>query len=283
MKKFIASITAALVCLTLLAQGTVTTRKYRLNDFTDKVTQVVLPGNSILASTLRQEIVNLWTASAFEFCTSAEFEMRKTSDQYYFLLLADSVSKDNAEAGITYLTLVKGDAAAANGLGKMPEIISLPVCAAEGGSGRELLYLGSLVSDIQSFTLAAMESEKTAYQMDGWFNEKYAQDGKNKRIYLSITDIAPQVTERDGEKYLDDDILLCDDEEEADRMFKLGSYNTLVGFVIAPSTPTNDSWCYKLLVDAETHELYYLRRHKISNHAGVGFLADDLKRMAKGR
>ena len=128
-----------------------------------------------------------------------------------------------------------------------------------------------------------MESEKTAYQMDGWFNEKYAQDGKNKRIYLALTDISMQVTERDGDKYLDDDILLCDDEEEADRMFQLGSYNTLVGFVIAPPAPNNDAWCYKMLVDAETHTLYYLRRHKITNHNGVGFLSDDLKRMAKGR
>lgn len=283
MKKILATVTAMLVCFTLLAQGTVTTRKYRLNDFTDKVTQVVLPGNSILASALRQEVMNQWKASAFEFCTTAEFEQRKTSDQYYFLLLADSASKDNAESGITFLTLVKGDAAAANGLGKMPEIISLPVCSAEGSSGRELLYLGSLVGAVQSFALAAMGSEKTAYQMDGWFNEKYAQDGKNKRIYLSITDIAPQVTERDGEKYLNDDILLCDDEEEANQMFQLGSFNTLVGFVVAPETPMNDTWCYKMLVDADTHELYYLRRHKISNHAGVGFLADDLKRMAKGR
>jgi hypothetical protein len=283
MKKFIATIAAAFVCLSLFAQGTVTTRKYRLNDFTDKVTQVVLPGNSILANALKQEVTNLWKASAFEFCTSAEFEARKTSDQYYFLLLADSASKDNGEEGITFLTLLKGDAAAANGLSKMPEIISLPVCPAEGNSGRELLYLGALVGAVQDFALAAMESEKTAYQMDGWFNEKYAQDGKKKRIYLALTDISMEVSERDGEKYLDDDILLCDDEEEANRMFQLGSYNTLVGFVVAPSVPTNGAWCYKLLVDAETHTLYYLRRHKISNHAGVGFLTDDLKRMAKGR
>lgn len=283
MKKFVVSISALLLALTLLAQGTVTTRKYRLNDFTDKVTQVVLPGNSILAGALKQEVLNQWKASAFEFCTPAEFETRKTSDQYYFLLLADSASKDNAEAGITFLTLVKGDAAATGGMGKMPEIISLPVCAAEGNSGRELLYLGALVGAVQEFALAAMESEKTAYQMDGWFNEKYAQDGKNKRIYLALTDISMQVSEKDGEKYLDDDILLCDDEEEADRMFQLGSFNTLVGFVIAPPAPNNDAWCYKMLVDAETHTLYYLRRHKISNHNGVGFLSDDLKRMAKGR
>lgn len=283
MKKVFAAITAGLLCLTLFAQGTVTTRKYRLNDFTDKVTQVVLSGNAILDGVLRQEVLNHWKASAFEFCTAAEFESRKTSDQYYFLLLADTKLKAEAEPGITFLTLVKGDPAAKDGVGKMPEVISLPVCAADGTGGRELLYLGALVNAVQTFTLAAMESEKTAYQMEDWFSDKYAQDVRNKRIYLAITDIAPQVSERDGEKYLDDDILLCDDEEEADRMFQLGSYNTLVGFVVAPSIPTNSSWCYKMLVDAETHKLYYLRRHKISNHAGVGFLADDLKRMAKGR
>jgi len=283
MKRLIVTITAALIGLTLFAQGTVTTRKYRLNDFTDKVTQVVLPGNAILDGVLRQEVLNQWTASAFEFCTPAEFEARKTEDRFYFLLLADANTKEGSEAGITFLTLVKGDPAAKDGIAKMPEIISLPVCASEGSNGREILYFGALVNAIQNFTLAAMESEKTAYQMDGWFNEKYNQEGKQKRIYLSLTDIAPQVTQRDGEKYLDDDILLCDSEEEADKMFQLGSYNTLVGFVIAPSVPNADSWCYKLLVDADTHTLYYLRRHKITNRAGVGFLADDLKRIAKGR
>ncbi len=283
MKKLIASFVAALFCLTLLAQGTVSTKKYRLNDFTDKVTQVVLSGNSVLDGALRQEVINQWTASAYEFCTPAEFEQRKTSDQFYFLLLADTHTKENSDPGITFLTLVKGDATAKDGLAKMPEIISLPVCPAEGNSGRELVYLGSLVKAVQSFTLAAMESEKTAYQMDAWFNEKYARDGSHKRIYLALSDIAPQVSERDGEKYLDDDILLCDDEEEADRMFQLGSYNTLVGFVVAPSVPTSDSWCYKMLIDAENHDLYYIRRHKIGNRAGVGFLADDLKRMAQGR
>jgi hypothetical protein len=283
MRKFIVTIAAVLTSLSLLAQGTVTTRKYRLNDFTDKVTQVVLSGNAILDGALRQEVLNQWTASAYEFCSQAEFEARKTSDQYYFLMMADTRFKDDADPDITFLTLVKGDAAAKDGIAKMPEIISLPLCAAKGSSGRELLYMGALVKAVQSFALAAMESEKTAYQMDGWFNENYAQDGKKKRIYLSITDIAPQVTERDGDKYLDDDILLCDDEEEANQMYQLGSYNTLVGFVVAPSVPGNDSWCYKMLVDAETHTLYYLRHHKITNRAGVGFLADDLKRMAKGR
>ncbi len=283
MKRIIACLTATLFCFALLAQGTVTTRKYRLNDFTDKVTQVVLSGNSILDGALRQEVSRTWTASAFEFCTPAEFEARKTQDRFYFLLLTDTRSNENADPGITFLTLVKGDPAAKDGLAKMPEIISLPVCAAEGNSGRELVYLGALVSAVQQFTLAAMQSEKTAYQMEDWFNENYAKDGKAKRIYLSITDIAPQVSERDGDKYLDDDILLCDDEEEADKMFQLGSYNTLVGFVVAPSVPTSDSWCYKMLIDAENHSLYYLRRHKVSNRSGVGFLTDDLKRMAKGR
>lgn len=283
MKRFITSLAATLFCLALFAQGTVTTRKYRLNDFTDKVTQVVLSGNSILDGALRQEVSREWTASAYEFCSQAEFEARKTQDRYYFLLLADTRSKENSDPGITFLTLVKGDPAAKDGMAKMPEIISLPVCSAQGNSGRELVYLGALVNAIQEFTLAAMESEKTAYQMEDWFNENYAQYGKQKRIYIALTDIAPQVSERDGDKYLDDDILLCDDEEEADKMFQLGSYNTLVGFVVAPSVPTSDSWCYKMLIDAESHKLFYLRRHKVTNRSGVGFLTEDLKRMAKVR
>jgi len=283
MKRFFASIAAALFCLSVLAQGTVTTRKYRLNDFTDKITQVVLSGNSILDNALRQEVLNLWNASAFEFCTEAEFEARKTSDQFYFLLLADTRFKHEKEPGITFLTLVKGDPSAKDGVNKMPEVISLPVCAAGGGSGRELLYLGALVNAVQSFTLAAMESESIAYRMDSWFNGNYEKEGKQKRIYLALSDIAPQVSERDGDKYLDDDILLCDDEDEADKMYQLGSYNTLVGFVVAPKVPTADSFCYKMLIDANTQTLYYIRRHKISNRAGVGFLSEDLKRMAKAR
>ena len=78
MKKTIL-VTIALLCgLMLFGQGKVKTRKYLLSDFTDKITKVVLPGNGILESALRQEVTDRWTASPFEFCTLEEFEQKKS-------------------------------------------------------------------------------------------------------------------------------------------------------------------------------------------------------------
>ena len=265
----------------LFAQGKVSTRKYRLADFQDKVTKVVLSGNELLDSALQQEVVSVWTASAFEFCTPGEFETLRTNPQYYFLLTAESRFKGESQPGILFLTLVKGDAAAAQGIAAMPEIVSLPLAAAPGGSARELIYLGALVQAVQEYTLAAMESEKTAYDMEGWFNANYAKWGKMKRICVAREDIAAPDTAL--ERYLDSDFHVVE-EAEADAKYQEGDFNTLVGYTVSPVFPEiGASYCYKMLFEADTHTLYYIRRHKISAKNGAGFLKEDLKRIARKR
>jgi hypothetical protein len=56
-----------------------------------------------------------------------------------------------------------------------------------------------------------------------------------------------------------------------------------VGYVVAPAIPDKGSYCYKMLFEADTHILYYYSKHKITAKKGVGFLPEDLKRMAKKR
>ena len=254
MKRFLTTLSALLLCVALLAQGKVNTRKYRFSDFTDKVTQVVTSGNEVLGGALRQEVVNHWRSSAFEFCTLEQFEALKTSDQYYFLIVAESRFKDEEMPGITFLTLAKGGPEAKDGIGSMDELISLPLMAAMGGSGREYVYLGALIQAVQDFALAAMESEKAAYQRDGWFNERYAKTAKMKQIYLSQEDLAPSANNAKLEQYLDDDFHLCT-EEEADAVYLSRSFNALVGYVVAPVLPDKGSYCYKLLFEADTQRL----------------------------
>lgn len=246
-------------------QGQVTTRKHRLADFTDKVTQVVLTGNEMLSSALREAIVTGWTASAFEFCTLAQYEKIKDQDQYYFLLVAEAED-------ISYLTLHKGSF----------EVISLPLVAAMGGDGRELTFLGSLVKTVQDFTLEAMESEKVAYGMEAWVNKSYDKWGHMKQILIAEEDLDESVTEQDLSKYLDSEFQIVP-TAEADQAFTEGRYNTLVSYVVAPALPEKGAYCYKMLFEAETHTLYYLSKHKISARKGVGFLPEDLKRLAKKR
>jgi hypothetical protein len=62
-----------------------------------------------------------------------------------------------------------------------------------------------------------------------------------------------------------------------DKAFQDGTYNTLCSYVVAPFDPQNGSWCYKMLIDAGTHELLYFRHHKINARNWAGFLPKDIK------
>ena len=282
MKKTFLTLMVLTLSLALFGQGKVKTRKYILSDFTDKITEVVLPGGSMLSSALRQEVTDRWTASPFEFCTLEEFEQKKTSPDYYFLIPAEGRFKEETAPGITFLTLVKGGSEG-DGIDPMTEIISLPLTSAGAGSGRELVYLSALVEAIQSYTLAAMDSEKTAYLGYAFFNENYIRKGHIKRIYLSKDDLSPKVTEKDLERYVDAADFILTDEDAADAVFNAGTYGTLVGFVVAPENPEEGSYSYQMLIEADTHTLYYIRKRKCSSKAPAGFAVDDLKRLSRRR
>ena len=276
MRKISCILLSLVLSLPLWAQGQVSTRKHKLADFTDKVTQVVLTGNEMLSSALREEVVSGWTASAFEFSTLDRFEKIKSEEKYYFLMVAES-------GGISFLTLLKGDPEAKEkGISAMHEVISLPLVAAMGGSGRELTYLGGLIKTVQEYTLEAMESEKVAYGMEAWVNKNYDKWGHTKQIRIASEDLSENVTEKDLKKYLDEDFQVLE-TADADQAYLDAQYNTLVSYVVAPLVPGKGDYCYKMLFEADTHTLYYISRHRIDARRGAGFLPEDLKRLARKR
>ena len=81
-------------------QAKIMTKKFRLSDFTDRVTKVVLSGNEMMDSALKMEVSERWTVSPFEFCTAGEFAALKQSDRYYFLLVTMQ------DPAMRFLTLV---------------------------------------------------------------------------------------------------------------------------------------------------------------------------------
>lgn len=278
---------SVLVTVAAAGQARITTKKYRLSDFSDKVTKIVLSGNAMMDGALKQDIPDCWKASPFEFCTAAEFDRLKKSDKYYFLLTANGKSGKGEGPGLTFLTLVKGGPAAdgskkaaVEGLEDMMEVVSIP-CGTGGAFGRELVFLPALLDIVQQFTLQAMANEISGYSGLGQFNANYRKDGRIKRICFSLGDFAPSVDAvRMGR--LDEDILLVP-EEEADEVFLKGTFNTLVSFVVAPENPVPGDLCYKMLIDAETHRLYYFKSHRISARKGRGFLPRDLKILSRRR
>lgn len=273
MRRLLTFILCTVAEVSAMAQGHVQTRSYILGDFQDKVTKVVLPQDPFLNSALKQEVVNIWTASAFEFCTQEEFDALKGRDDYYFLTVQAFKFKGEQEPGILFLSLLKGE---------KHEVISLPLAPADDSSGRELIFVGALVKAVQDYTLAAMESEKTAYIPSNWFNSNFDKFGKMMTIYMASEDLSLSVKDTEVEKYLDADFHICD-ADVADEKFADSPINTLVSYSVAPVDPSAKSYSYQLLFKSETLELFYISRHQIKPKAKAGFLTSDLQWLSKRR
>lgn len=281
MKKFLILIVSVLMPFIASAQAQINTKKMKIADFPQKVTKIVLPGNTFYDSAFQEDAAARWRVSPYEFCTLEEFEGMKTNDQYYFLLLTEGQFRKEKEPGLQFLTLVKGGADAEKSLNDMLEIATVPFAAADEPSGREVVYLPALLDIIQNYALASMEKDLTNMGGLSHFASSLSKTS-DMDIVFAEEDLSSEITE-DMYIYEFDDKMEILEVDEADEIAVAGTPNTLVSYVVAPAEPIAGSFCYKLLIDANTHELYYFRKHKIGKKVGCGFLAEDIKRITAPR
>lgn len=257
----------------MFGQAQIYTRKEKLKDITAKTTKVVLNGDEMLNEAIKESVAATWTMSPYEFCSVEEFEKIKTSDKFYFLLVAKGQQRKESEPGIDFLTLVKGGEDASKSINDMLEVVSFPLRSASEPSGREFVLLPAFLTIIQDHAQNLTSSEVKAY------STLSAEDTKKlaiRQIYFSKDDFAPQVDDKTIES-LDQDIIVKEDEDDVDEVFTQGTYNAVISYVVAPTEPVNGSVCYKLLIGADNHKLYWYKKHRITARSGRGFLASDLR------
>ena len=277
-KLLLMAVLALFAAVTAAAQATITTKKYKLADFSAKTLKVVLSGSDWLDALLREEVQHSWTLSPYEFCTTEDFDALHASDQYYFLMIVSGRFRKEKTPGIDMLTVLKGGDP---DIDRMLEVVSLPFGPDEDFSGRESTFLGPLLKIVQRRVELAMESDLKGY-LGIPSTIMLGRESKHKTILFAEEDIALSVTEIDRMKYFDEKILSVD-ADDADEAMEEGSWMTLVSYVVAPENPVNGSYCYKMLFDASSGELVYFRRHKISSRRPAGFLTEDLKRIVAVR
>jgi len=220
------------------------TKKARLEDFSAKVTKVVLSGDAFADAVLREEVALRWQLSPYEFCTVADYESIKNDSQYYFLHF---VRKDD----VIFLSLDKGGTKDAPDVLKQPmEVVSIPVSGADLQILDNLCYMPAFIDIIQNFTSGAMGSDGKAYAGLTAFNI-FNMNGKTAVIQ----------------------------EEEARKSFQNAEPDTMAGIIAAPAKPKVGSWCYKMLISCDTHELCYFKKHKITADQPAGWLRSDRKRI----
>ena len=251
------------------AQAQIKTRRNRISDFTTKTTKVVLRGEDVLSSAIVSEITSRWRISPYEFCSIEEYEKCKTSSDYYFLVLTGGRMPKEGDSGILALSLVKGGTEQDPDPDKVTfSLISFPLASAEQPSGRELTLLSAAIDIIQDFVQRAMLSDKDAYSSLTTYSANFAKD-EVKRIVLDAEDVDASQA---GKAEVSDD---------ADAEFSEGTPGTLVGFIVAPSSPTGGEYCYKMFIDSGTHALRWFRRERIKGTERPAFSESEIKNLSR--
>lgn len=270
MKKILLFIALAIMSASAYAQAQIDTKKVKISDFTQKVTKVVLTGNALYDGVLQDEVAARWRISPYEFCTLEEFNSLKGNDKYYFLITTKGQFKKETEPSLQFLTLVKGGSKASKGIDEMLEIVSMPIASADDPSGRELVFLPVFLTIIQGYTLDSMDKDYNAYLGLSNYTSNISKVSE-MNVVFSENDIDSAVEESDCEGFV------VTDEDYADELIMKNTPNTLVSYVVAPAEPVNGSFCYKMLIDTQTYELYYYRKHRINAKSGAGFLPYDIR------
>lgn len=278
MKKALAIMISVLLPALAWGQAQINTKKVKIGDFTQKTTKVVLSGNEFMDSVLKDEVTARWRISPYEFCTLEEFNGMKSSDEYYFLIITNGQFKKDQSPTLQFLTLVKGGKGSEKGIDGMLEVVSMPIAAAQFPSGREIVFLPAFIDIMQGYTLDSMEKDSKAYGGLGNYSTGISNSG-SMRIIFSAEDLAvsPEFIEK-AESEFGDKFEIAE-EEDVDKLMLENTENAIVSYVVAPFEPKNGAYCYKMLINAQTHQLYYYKRHRISDKAGAGFLEDDLERI----
>lgn len=222
------------------------TKKARMEDFPVRTTKVVLSGQSLLDITLKDEISARWSASPFEFCTIAQYENLKDDNSYYFLRLV-------REDGVAFLSLSKGGKEnETDNLKKPFEVVRIAIAPDGSTAGREFAFMGAFVDIVQKFAEDAMRTDMIGLAGLAHYN-KVSLNGRE----------------------------ISFNENIGNKLMTEGDSDALVALVIAPLDISFTSRCYKMLISADTHELYYYRRNKYTGPKDKAFTEQEYKRFAK--
>jgi hypothetical protein len=281
MKRILTLLAALIIPLAALAQAQITTKKIKISDFPEKTTKVVLTGNALYDAVLKEEIAARWRIAPYEFCTLEEFNDLKGKDNHYFLITTKGQYKTENEPGLQFLTLVKGGKAAEGGIDEMLEIVSLPIASAEDPSGRELTFLPAFITILQQYTQDSMANDLNAYIGLSNYTKDLAST-KDMTVMIAQEDLDPNMSVQVKDMYMKNG-LQTTDADTADKMLSTAAPNTVISYVAAPSDAKNGSYCYKMLIDTQTHRLCFFRKHRISAKYGAGFADYDLRSIAMTR
>ena len=146
---------------------------------------------------------------------------------------------------------------------------------------RSLPYHLPLIDIIQEYAVSSTEKDFSNLGGLSAFASNLSKANK-MRIVFAEEDLSNEITDEEKSSMAEKNIEIAD-ADDVDEMTDGKVSNTLVSYTVAPDEPVVGSFCYKILIDVSTNELYYFRKHRISKKLNSGFLLEDIKRISAFR
>jgi hypothetical protein len=267
------------VAINLSAQERITPTAEQIERFSRTTINVVLTGeNILLEAALRQTMDSLWKITPVKFIDKAEFDANISDANRTFLLLVGGSFQKNEEEKMfvyTFLDLLMGGG---ESLDKLSEFLLLPISCDGQAIDKSLLFMEAFVDIMQRHIVSLQRNPKLAKQdLDNMYN-KNIERLIGRYLMLVKDDITYSVTEEEKHLQFNDRLSIIEDGD-VENAINSKAKNQVVGLTLYPRVGNpKGTFCYNMLIAADTHELIYFKRHKVSKESQQGFLKEELKR-----
>lgn len=277
MRHFIILAASLLVFTGSFSQNPIAQTRNTFNNYGKKTTKVVIPSTSLADLMLRDAVNRSWRISPFEFCDVAEYEKIKQDTNYFFLMRVDGMYKKDLEPKIEYLTLIKGGAEVKKGLYSSHNIINLPIQQSEDLDGGNLFLIPIYIDIIQDHIYRIQENVLLAFKGSLIYSDRVSRL-KGKITLFSKDQLAYEISDSEFTSLFKGDVKLVSSSDIEEAVTN-NRDKTAVAIVVTPRGGTTGSYCYKMIITTDSHELLFLRRQKISKRSPAGFSAEDIRKI----
>ncbi|MDR3132768.1 MAG: hypothetical protein LBU42_01935 [Prevotellaceae bacterium] len=267
------------VAITLSAQERIMPTAEQIERFSRTTLNVVLTGeNILLEAALKDALESKWKLTPLKFIDKVEFDANVGDANRTFLLLVGGSFQKGEEEKLfvyTFLNLLMGGGVS---LDKLSEFLLLPVSCDGQSIDKPLLFMSAFVDIMQRHVLSIQQNPKLAKQkLDDRYN-KNIERLVGRHLMLVKDDITYTVTEEEMAQSFNGRLRIVEDGD-VEQAMTAEAKNQVIGLTLYPRVGSpKHTFCYNMLIAADTHELIYFKRHKVNKKQEQGFLKEELKR-----
>ncbi|MFO7935833.1 MAG: hypothetical protein R6U78_17345 [Bacteroidales bacterium] len=237
---------------------------------------VVEEGHMAYSTFVKNAVEKHWTITDYEFIDMKEFEKRRSSSKYSFLMLTEgSYEKDPEGVSYDFISLVLGGPE--RDVEKMPEICSIPISYTNDQSAQYGYIIPYMIKFMQIHA-RTLQSRRLFISLCGLKYYNRSKKFRDKTLLLNKEMMADEVNSlREIRSVYPNYVELLTTAEIEEELSENPDY-TLIHYHVGPPSGSAAGRCFEMIFETGGM-LYYYHFRDITNEKEDGFNERDLKRI----